>query len=66
MTNKSTIAKLILKNCVGCGACVESCPTSAIPDSLIGFISSLAKVNLDKYEDSIEELKQKGLIKWKK
>ena len=24
------------------------------------------KVTVDKYEDSIEELKQKGLIKWKK
>lgn len=48
MTNKSIIAKLILKKCVGCGACVEYCPKGAIPDSLIGFISSLAKINLDK------------------
>jgi ferredoxin len=37
--------KLILKNCVGCGACVEICPHNAIPDTLIGFISSLARIN---------------------
>lgn len=48
MTNKSIRAKLILKNCVGCGACVEYCPENAIPNSLIGFISSLAEINLDK------------------
>lgn len=51
MTNtsiKAIKAKLIVTNCVGCGVCVEICPTSAIPPSLIGYISSLAKVNLDK------------------
>ena len=48
MTNKSIIAKLNLKNCVGCGICVEICPKCAIPHSLIGFISSLAKINVDK------------------
>jgi ferredoxin len=37
--------QLILENCIGCGACVEKCPNCAIPDSLIGFISSLAKIN---------------------
>ena len=51
MTNKSIIAKLILKNCIGCGACVESCPNNAIPHSLIGFISSLSKIDLDKCDD---------------
>ena len=48
MTNKSIVPKLILKNCVGCGICVEVCPTSAIPDSLIGFISALAIINVDR------------------
>jgi ferredoxin len=47
MTVKSPKAKLILKNCIGCGVCVEVCPTYAIPNSLIGFISSLAEVRLD-------------------
>lgn len=45
MTNPSIIAKLNIKNCIGCGACVEICPKCAIPYSLIGFISSLAKID---------------------
>ena len=45
MTDSSKIARLILKNCVGCGVCVDICPTHAIPYSLIGFFSSLAKIS---------------------
>jgi len=41
-------AKLILANCIGCGACVERCPTHAIPDSLIGYISGLAEIDDEK------------------
>lgn len=48
MTNKSIFAKLNLKNCVGCGICVEICPKFAIPRSLIGYNSSLAKIDIDK------------------
>ncbi|HDZ18606.1 MAG TPA: 4Fe-4S dicluster domain-containing protein [archaeon] len=45
MTDSSKIAYLILKNCVGCGVCVDLCPTRAIPYSLIGYFSSLAKIS---------------------
>ncbi len=45
MTKLSKLAKLFLKNCVGCGACVEICPYNAIPETLIGFISSLAIID---------------------
>ncbi|MFX0083191.1 MAG: 4Fe-4S binding protein [Candidatus Hodarchaeota archaeon] len=45
MTNSSIIVKLNIKNCTGCGTCVEYCPNCAIPYSLIGFISSLAKID---------------------
>ncbi|KKM00069.1 hypothetical protein LCGC14_1808090 [marine sediment metagenome] len=45
MTNSSNIAYLILKYCVGCGACVEICPIHAIPNSIIGFNSSLVKID---------------------
>ena len=48
MTDTSNLAMLFLKNCVGCGACVEICPSKAIPDSLIGFISSLARIDKQK------------------
>ena len=41
----TAIAKLILANCIGCGACVEKCPTNAIPESLIGYISGLAEID---------------------
>ena len=41
----TTIAKLILTNCIGCGLCVEKCPTNAIPESLIGYISGLAEID---------------------
>ena len=41
----TTIAKLILANCIGCGICVEKCPTNAIPESLIGYISGLAEID---------------------
>jgi len=38
-------AKLVLENCIGCGRCVEKCPENAIPESLIGYISGLAKID---------------------
>ena len=41
----TAIAKLNLANCIGCGICVEKCPTNAIPDSLIGYISGLAEID---------------------
>jgi len=44
MAGSSKIAYLILKDCVGCGVCVDLCPTYAIPYSLIGYFSSLAKI----------------------
>ncbi len=48
MPNSINVIKLFLKNCVGCGRCVEICPKFAIPSSLIGFISSVAKINENK------------------
>ncbi len=48
MTDSLNTAYLILKNCVGCGVCVDLCPTFAIPHSLIGYYSSLAKINEEK------------------
>ena len=41
----SSIAKLILVNCIGCGMCVEQCPTNAIPESLVGYISGLSVID---------------------
>ena len=41
-------AKLVLENCIGCGACVEKCPENAIPESLIGYISGLAEIDEEK------------------
>ncbi len=48
MRNSINIIKLFLKKCVGCGTCVEICPKYAIPNSLIGFISSIAKIDENK------------------
>ncbi|MHA2035616.1 MAG: 4Fe-4S binding protein [Promethearchaeota archaeon] len=48
MSNSINGIKLILKDCVGCGICVELCPKDAIPSSLIGFISSIAKIDENK------------------
>jgi 2-oxoglutarate ferredoxin oxidoreductase subunit delta len=45
MPNSGKNIKLLLKKCVGCGICVELCPQFAIPRSLIGFISSVVKIN---------------------
>lgn len=45
MSMMTTIAKLILANCIGCGICVERCHTKAIPESLVGYISSLAEID---------------------
>jgi len=48
MPNSINVITLFLKKCVGCGICVELCPNYAIPTSLIGFISSIAKINKNK------------------
>ncbi len=45
---KSYTPLLFVSKCIGCGVCVEKCPTKAIPESLIGLISSLAEINKDK------------------
>ncbi len=42
---KSIKIEIILKNCIGCGACVEVCSKNAIPTSLIGYISGLAEID---------------------
>jgi ferredoxin len=39
---------IYLKDCIGCGACVEVCPMKAIPPSLIGYISGLAEIDKEK------------------
>lgn len=48
MPNSINNIKLFLEKCVGCGICVELCPQYAIPNSLIGFISSMAKIDGNK------------------
>ena len=48
MAPSNNRVKLILKNCIGCGECVEICPTHAIPQSLIGYKSSIAEIDTDK------------------
>ncbi len=48
MPNSVNKIKLFLNKCVGCGICVELCPNYAIPSTLIGFISSIAKINENK------------------
>jgi ferredoxin len=42
----SYIAVLDIQNCLGCGDCIEQCPTGAIPHNLIGLYSHL--LNIDK------------------
>ncbi|MHA1728364.1 MAG: 4Fe-4S binding protein [Promethearchaeota archaeon] len=37
-----------IKDCIGCGICVENCEAGAIPSSLIGYISVLAKIDQSK------------------
>lgn len=51
MPNSIINIKLFLEKCVGCGICVELCPRYAIPNSLIGFISSMAKIDEDKCDE---------------
>ena len=48
MTNSSNIAKLYLRHCIGCGVCVEICPTNAIPLIIIGYFSVLTEIVEDK------------------
>ena len=48
MPNFIHFIRLYHKKCVGCGICVELCPRYAIPSSLIGFISSIAKIDENK------------------
>jgi ferredoxin len=42
----SYIAVLDIQACLGCGDCIEQCPTGAIPHNLIGLYSHL--LNIDK------------------
>jgi len=48
MNQSHDVVKLILKECIGCGVCVEFCPKNAIPQSLIGYISTIAEIDIEK------------------
>ncbi len=40
-------AILIIRTCIGCGECIEFCPTNAIPE-LIGLFSHLLEIDKSK------------------
>jgi len=44
MTHSSNIAELHLELCIGCGVCVDICPTKAIPTIIIGYFSTLTEI----------------------
>lgn len=48
MNADSRVAKIILKDCIGCGDCVEICPEDAIPRVFIGYKSSLGEIDKNK------------------
>jgi len=41
-------AVLNIRACIGCGDCIEICPTNAIPDLLIGLYSHLLEIDKSK------------------
>jgi ferredoxin len=44
----SYIAVLYIKACLGCGDCIEQCPTGEIPHNLVGFYSHLLNIDNSK------------------
>lgn len=44
----SHIAILNIRACIGCGECIKTCPTKAIPESLIGLYSHLLEIDKSK------------------
>ena len=42
------VAQIILKDCIGCGDCVELCPEEAIPRVFIGYKSLLGEIDKEK------------------
>jgi len=45
---KSIRIEIKLENCIGCGKCVEICPTNVFPTTLIGYISSIPEIEHEK------------------
>lgn len=41
-------AILNIRDCTGCGECIEICPTKAIPELLIGLYSHLLEIDKSK------------------
>ena len=41
-------AILNIRACIGCGECIEICPTKAIPELLIGLYSHLLEIDKSK------------------
>jgi len=51
MTNiipDSHVAVLNIQACLGCGRCIDECPTGAIPHNLIGLFSHLLEIDKSK------------------
>lgn len=42
------VAVISIKDCVGCGICVDNCEMEAIPRSFIGYISTIAQIDKGK------------------
>lgn len=45
ISKDSSIAVLNIQACLGCGDCIEQCPTGAIPHNLIGLYSHLLQID---------------------
>ena len=41
-------AILNIRACIGCGDCIDICPTKAIPELLIGLYSHLLEIDISK------------------
>ncbi len=48
LTFTTHVAIISIKDCVGCGTCVEVCKKKAIPRSFIGYISTIAQIDAEK------------------